>query len=54
MPRHYFDEIKHFFQVYKALENGKETNVTEFGGVDKAKEVIQNSIDGYIRDFQLA
>ena len=54
LPRHYFDEIKHFFQVYKTLENGKETNVTEFGGVDKAKEVIQNSIDGYIRDFQLA
>ena len=54
LPKHYFDEIKHFFQVYKTLENGKKTNVTEFGGVAKAKEVIQSSIDGYIRDFQLA
>lgn len=54
LPRHYFDEIKHFFQVYKTLENGKETSVTEFGGVEIAKDVIQNSIDGYIKDFQLA
>ncbi len=54
LPRHYFDEIKHFFQVYKTLENGKETSVTEFGGVGIAKDVIQNSIDGYIKDFQLA
>lgn len=54
LPRHYFEEIKHFFQVYKTLENGKETNVTEFAGVEKAKEVLQKSINGYIRDFQMA
>jgi inorganic pyrophosphatase len=54
LPRHYFEEIKHFFQVYKSLEADKETSVTEISGVTDAKEVIKKSIDSYIKDFQMA
>ena len=54
LPRHYFDEIQHFFQVYKSLESGKVTSVTETNGVEMAKEIIKNSIDSYIKDFQMA
>lgn len=54
LPTHYFEEIRHFFQVYKTLENDKVTTVTEINGCDKAKEVIEKSIECYIRDFQMA
>lgn len=46
LPAHIFEEIKHFFTVYKQLE-GKETVVTEIYGADKAKEVIEKSIKAY-------
>ncbi len=46
LPKHKFDEIKHFFQVYKALED-KETHVTEICGVEEAKQVIQDALDLY-------
>lgn len=54
LPKHVFEEIRHFFQVYKMLERGKVTNVTEIHGTEKAKEVIRKCIDSYIKDFQLA
>ena len=54
LPSHYFKEIQHFFQVYKVLEDDKETSVTEISGTKKAKEVIKKSIESYIRDFQMA
>jgi len=46
LPAHIFEEIKHFFTVYKQLE-GKETVVTEIHGAEKAKEVIEKSITAY-------
>ncbi len=46
LPTHNFDEIKHFFKVYKSLE-GKETVVSEVMGCDKAKEIIKNCIERY-------
>lgn len=46
LPKHLFDEITHFFTVYKALED-KETVVTEICGVEEAKQVIQQSLDAY-------
>ena len=46
LPPHILDEIKHFFIVYKQLEN-KTTFVTEIDGVDEAKRVIQACIDAY-------
>jgi inorganic pyrophosphatase len=54
LPKHYFDEIKHFFEVYKSLESDSNTTVTEFGGAEKAQAVIKESIESYIRDFQMA
>ncbi len=54
LPKHRFDEIKHFFAVYKMLEKGKETSIAEINGSKKATEVIQKCIESYIKDFQLA
>ena len=52
LPSHRFDEIKHFFEVYKNLEHGKDTSVTEIKPREIAIEVIQNCIDNYIEKFQ--
>lgn len=46
LPEHIFDEMTHFFSVYKALEN-KETAVDEVNGVENAKEIIKTAIDNY-------
>ena len=46
LPEHLFDEIRHFFTVYKELE-GKKTVVTDVFGKNEAKKVIQESIDAY-------
>lgn len=54
LPKHRFDEIRHFFQVYKMLEKGKETEIKSISGAEKAKEVVKIAIESYIQDFQLA
>ena len=54
LPKHYFEEVRHFFQIYKTLEDDKETSATEISGAKKAKEVVKKSIESYIKDFQLA
>ena len=46
LPQHTFDEISHFFRVYKSLE-GKETVVNEVQGAEAAMEIIAKSIDRY-------
>ncbi len=46
LPKHQFDEIKHFFEVYKMLEE-KVTVVDEICGREEALKVIQNCIDAY-------
>lgn len=46
LPKHTFDEISHFFRVYKSLE-GKETVVNEVQGAEAAMEIIAKSIDRY-------
>ena len=47
LPQHIFDEMQHFFRVYKELEN-KPTSVSEVFDADKAKAIVQKSIDEYI------
>ena len=47
LPKHIFDEMEHFFRVYKELEN-KPTSVSEVYDVDKAKDIIQKSIVNYV------
>ena len=46
LPQHIFDEISHFFTVYKQLE-GKPTSVLEILGPEQAIAIIQESIDCY-------
>lgn len=50
LPQHIFDEMKHFFTVYKALEH-KETAVNEVEGREKAVEIIQSTIDSYKKKY---
>ena len=50
LPEHIFQEMKHFFTVYKNLE-GKDTVVDEIKGREDAVKIIQESIDRYIDVF---
>lgn len=52
LPQHYFNEITHFFNVYKTLE-GKETVVTEVLGREVAEQIIQEAIDAYDKLFRM-
>lgn len=47
LPQHIFDEMQHFFKVYKELEN-KPTSVSEVNDKAVAMDVVQKSIDEYI------
>ena len=46
LPRHIFDEMRHFFSVYKSLE-GKETAVDEVQGRDAALAIINEALQNY-------
>ena len=50
LPKHIFDEMTHFFKVYKNLEN-KDTAVDEDSGREEAIRVISDAIDNYIENF---
>ena len=50
IPSHIFDEMTHFFEVYKQLE-GKQTAVNEVQGADVAVQIIQQAINSYIEHF---
>lgn len=50
LPSHIFEEMRHFFRVYKSLE-GKETAVNEISGREEAVKVIRNAIDSYVDNF---
>ena len=50
LPPHIFQEMQHFFSVYKTLEN-KETVVNEAQGRDVAIQVIQACYDNYLNSF---
>lgn len=47
LPAHIFEEMQHFFRVYKELEN-KPTSVSEVHDVETAKKVVQKSIENYV------
>jgi inorganic pyrophosphatase len=46
LPRHVYNEMSHFFSIYKALEK-KETAVDEVLDAPEAKAIIQRAIDQY-------
>ncbi len=50
IPSHIFDEMKHFFSVYKALEE-KDIAVHEIKDAKAAIEIIEKSIENYIEHF---
>ena len=50
LPKHIFDEMRHFFSVYKTLEN-KETAVNEVSDRSVAVRVISEAIDSYIENY---
>ncbi len=51
LPCHIFAEMKHFFSVYKALEN-KETAVDDVKGKEEALKIISNAICSYNSKFR--
>ena len=50
LPKHIFNEMSHFFSVYKTLEH-KQTAVEEVKGSDAAKEIIRKAIGDYRDKF---
>ena len=50
LPAHVFDEMRHFFTVYKNLED-KTTVVNEVQGPAEARAMIQHCLDAYIDKF---
>ena len=46
LPAHIFDEIMHFFSVYKMLEN-KQTAIKSLFGFKEAEVIIREAIDAY-------
>ncbi|MGI6644397.1 MAG: inorganic diphosphatase [Bacilli bacterium] len=51
LPQHIFQEIRHFFQVYKTLE-GKQTVVHQIQDRDYALKLITESIENYKDHFE--
>lgn len=50
LPKHLFDEMRHFFAVYKNLEE-KETAVEEVANADEAIKIIKEAIERYNEVF---
>jgi len=50
LPGHVFEEMSHFFTVYKNLEN-KETAVNEVSNKEQALKIIDAAIDNYVEKF---
>lgn len=50
LPQHMFDEMSHFFTVYKSLE-GKETALIGINGKEESIRLIDECIEGYKKHF---
>ena len=50
LPSHLFEEMRHFFTVYKNLEN-KDTAVNEVSPRETAIAVIKEAINNYVENF---
>jgi len=51
LPAHIFDEIMHFFSVYKQLEN-KQTAVKELFDREEAEKIVAECIEAYKKKFE--
>lgn len=52
LPQHIYEEMKHFFSVYKTLE-GKKTLVDECLGRDAAVKIVEDSIENYKKSLYM-
>jgi inorganic pyrophosphatase len=50
LPKHFFDELRHFFEEYKKLEK-KTVVVEEFGDKAKALKIVEDGISFYKESF---
>ena len=50
LPKHFFDELRHFFEEYKKLEN-KAVKVEEFQDKTMALKVVESAIEFYKQEF---
>lgn len=51
LPKHLFEEIRHFFTVYKQLELGKHTEIEGFSGREEAIKTIRRAKARYHEKF---
>ena len=51
LPRHIFDEMQHFFTVYKQLEDSSHTQIGEVRDHEAAKAIISSCLERYLNDF---
>ena len=51
LPKHIFDELMHFFSVYKQLERGKHTEVKAIGGPVEAIGIMEKAMENYREKF---
>ena len=51
LPAHIFDEMMHFFSVYKELENNANTEIGGVKGHEEAKAIIDSCLERYLNDF---
>lgn len=52
LPSHIFEEMRHFFSIYKQLEHGKEATVVEqVDGRVQAEETIERCLKRYQESF---
>jgi inorganic pyrophosphatase len=51
LPKHFFEELRHFFEEYKTLEN-KSVVVEEFGDKAKALQIVETAIKLYKETFK--
>lgn len=51
LPRHVFEEMSHFFTVYKSLENKQTAVEDEVQGREQAVLIIKKAIDSYVETY---
>jgi inorganic pyrophosphatase len=50
LPKHFFNELRNFFEEYKKLEN-KVVQVEEFGDKAAALKIVERALDSYKEHF---
>ena len=51
LPEHIFNEMAHFFTVYKALEQGVDPNIQQVKNAVVARKIINDCLERYLNDF---